>query len=255
MLIADDFKIKAKVSHFEARFKGLAAGTLKELLKGSKISLEDLQLDLTLLPSDIKSDHVAFIEKNIKKLTEASGVKEVLLLLNTYWDHNNYTLLKMLVDMYGSRELQQKMTCYVSDLHQFWRETKVADFINFCKKNDYKFKRWPAAQTPLDFAELKCVINKPVTLCTLFEVEHLRCQFSQGLHLQDFALILFEMGESSLVIKWLMDVSLKEHIKIILESKEGKFLEEIDVKKILINGELTYPVSMYACRGEDSRSK
>lgn len=130
------------------------------------------------------------------------------------------------------------MKYYVADLLQFWRETKVADFINFCKMENHKFERWPAGQAPLNFTELKCVFDKPGTECTLYEVESLRCQFSQGLKLQDFALILSEIGESSLVITWLMDAGLKEHCKFILESKPGQFLEGIDIKSISMDGEV-----------------
>ena len=179
---------------------------------------------------------MVFLENNIKKLTEASTVREILLLLNTYWDHNNYTLLKMLVDTYGSKGLQREMDSYVSDIQRFWHATKVDDYIKFCKQNNYRFKPWPATEAPLNFAQLKCVIDKPVTECTLYDVERLRCQFSQHLKMQDFALVLSEIGEGSLVVQWLMAPVFIEHSKSILfEFESDKFIEEMNIKRVFMD--------------------
>ena len=200
---------------------------LKELKMTDESLLEDIQISVTLGLPSVKSDHLAFIEKSIKKISEASNVKELILILNTYWDYNNYTLL---VDMYGSDILQQKMANYVSDLQKFWHETYAVDFIAFCKENNYSFKQW---QTPPNFAKLKCIVNKPLAECTLHEVENLRRRFSDGLHLQDFALILYELGEGSLVIVWLFDVSLKASCTVALKPGRRNFLHKIDVIELL----------------------
>lgn len=228
------------MSHFENRFRNLVYDTSEELTGGTEVSLQRLRYDLTLLPLKIKADHMAYIKENLSKLKKAEDVTDLFMLLNTYWDHFNYTLLEVLVDLHGSDDLKQRMKSYVSDLEHFWRQTKVTDFINFCKKSNYKLKQWSVPEAPLNFAELKCVINKPVTECTLYEVEGIRCQFSQGFHLQDFALVLFEIGESSLVITWLIDAVLKTHCKDVLVSKDSTFLEKLDIKRILMDGHCIY---------------
>lgn len=229
-----------RISHFENKFRNLVYDTSEELTGGAEVSLQRLRYDLTLLPLKIKADHMAYIKENLSKLKKADDVTDLFMLLNTYWDHFNYTLLKVLVDLHGSDDLKERMKSYVSDLEQFWRQTKVADFINFCKKSNYKLKRWSASEAPLNFTELKCVVNKPVTEYTLYEVEAIRCQFSQGFHLQDFALVLFELGESSLVITWLIDAVLKTHFKHVLVLKERKILEKLDIKYLLMDGYCIY---------------
>ena len=132
------------------------------------------------------------------------------------------------------------MKTYVFDLQHFWKQTKVMHFINLCKKDNYKLKPWPTNEAPLNFTKLKCVLNKLVTECTLYEVENIRCQFSQGFHLQDFALVLFEIGESSLIIIWLIDPVLKTQLKGILMSKGSHFLEKLDMKSIFMDGYCIY---------------
>lgn len=202
--------------------------------------MQRLKFDLTLLPLEIKADHVTYIKENLLNLKNAEDVVDLFMLLNTYWDHFNYTLLKVIIDLHGSEDLQRRMKIYISDLHYFWQQTKVADFINYCQKNNYKLKKWSTTQAPLNFAEIKCVISKPVSECTLYEVESIRSQFSQGFHLQDFALVLFKIGESSLMIVWIMDVSLKTLLREVTGTKKVQFLEDLKVKCISMDGDCIY---------------
>ena len=104
------------ITQFTNRFKALVKDTMEELRRDARICMEDLQYDLTLLPEDIKCNHATYIAENINEVTD---VKELFLLLNTYWDYFNYTLLEVLVNKHGSAELKIKMHTYVSELQQF----------------------------------------------------------------------------------------------------------------------------------------
>ena len=208
---------------------------MKELQKDAKISMDDLQFDVTLLPDDIKRNHAMYIEKNFQKLNEVANVKELFLLLNAYWDYFNYTLLEVLVNEHGGAELQLKMKTYVSDLQQFWRETAVSDFLTSCGN-----RCW-LQRVPKEFAEIKCVIDKPVTELTLYDVEQYRLQFSQNLQLREFVLILHKLDRSSLEITWLLDVGLVQQLKRVW-SKLRKFLEGTHVKQVVVDGESVYQV-------------
>ena len=86
-----------RLKDFEERFKSLVNDTLNELEKNSKVTAKVIKIDLTLLPSAIKDNHVDYIERNIKKLTEAKDLMEIICHLNIYWDSFNYTLLEMMV--------------------------------------------------------------------------------------------------------------------------------------------------------------
>ena len=209
---------------------------MKELRKDAKISMDDLQIDVTLLPEDIKRNHSTFIAENIKKLNEVADVKELFLLLNAYWDYFNYTLLEVLVNEHGSAELQLKMKAYISDLQQFWRETAVDDFLTSCGN-----RCW-LQRVPKEFAEIKYVIDKPVTELTLYDVEQYRLQFSQNLQLREFVLILRKLERSSLEITWLLDVGLVPQLKRVVWSDLRKFLEGTHVKQVVVDGESVYQV-------------
>ena len=231
-------KINESVTLFTERFRTLVKDTMKELRKDVEISMEDLQYDLTLLPVDIKSNHATYITENIKKLSEVTDVKELFLLLNTYWDYFNYTLLEVLVNEHGSPELKLRMKTYVSDLKLFWQETKATDFLTFCGKKSYK--------VPKEFAEIKYRIKEPVTELTLYNVEQYRLDLSLNLQLREFVLILHKLERSSLEITWLIDRGLLPQLKRVVWNNMRKFLEGTHVNQVVVDGESVYQV-IFVC--------
>ena len=189
--------LSERVKGFETRFKSLVKDTFMELKKNN-VTTDDIQFDLTLLPSDIRDNHINYIEKNIKNLTKADNLKEIFCHLNLYWDSFNYTLLEMIVNNYGSTGLRKKMTEYVRDLRQFWRKTTVAEYIPLCKSKK-KF-----TTVPKELAEVTGKLRKPVSQCTLLELEELRFELCQRYNLQKFALMLFDVDEGSVTVTWLV---------------------------------------------------
>ncbi len=176
---------------------------MEEVKKGNKVSVEKFQFDLTLLPSDIKTNHVSFLKDNIDKLSTTSNLKEIFMHLNLYWDYFNYTLLQVNIDDYGSDGLKQRMQSYATDIEQFWKEITIAEFIPHCKAEKNNFN---------EFTELRSVIDKPTSQYTLFEVEKLRSTYCRKFNLPTFAMIFSDLGEGSVVLIWLVSVELEKHL-------------------------------------------
>ena len=197
--------------------------------------MEDLHYDLTLLPSEIKSNHLTFLNENLDKLLRASNLHEIFVHLNLYWDHFNYTLLEIIVNEYGSDTLKQEMKTYVSDMAIFRHETTIAEFIPSIRS---KFK---TIQTiPREFTEIKHVIKYPISGYTLAEVEQLRRELCQSYHLPEFAVILFKLETGSMVVTWLVASELKEQLKDAMKSKPQ---QTIEIMYVSVGGECVYKVS------------
>ena len=172
------------VKYLEERFASIVKHALEELEKKSKVTAK-IQFDLTLLPSDIRDNHINYIEKNIKN----DNLKEMFSHLNLYWDSFNYTLLEMIVNKYGSAGLKDEMVDYVRDLRQFWRrKTTVAEYIRCRHKNRL-------TTIPKEIVEVTCKLRKPVSQCTLLEIEELRSELYQHYNLQEFTQMLFHVDE------------------------------------------------------------
>ena len=199
-----------KLKDFEERFKSLVNDTLGELEKNSKVTAKKLTFDLTLLPSDIKDNHVDYIERKIKNLTKAEDLTEIFYHLNLYWDSFNYTLLEMIVNNHGSAGLKDEMTDYIRDLRQFWRQTTVAEYIRCKRKKRY-------TRVPKKLAEVTCKLDKPVSQCTLLELEELRSDLCQRYNLEKFALMLFDVDAGSVTVTWLVSRELQLNFENRLE--------------------------------------
>ena len=193
---------------------------MKELIKGQKVSMENLLTDLTLLPSSIKP-HVMH--------------------LNLYWDYFNYTLLEMIIKVYGSETLKKQMKSYSFDMQQFWQKTMVANFISYCKKMQ-KFEIIPKEFVQV---EVKDAIDKPISEYTLMELEELKCRLYLSCQLPNFALILYDLKEGCVEVTWLVATELEKELKEALRRELSGQLEKEtqQIVSISVGGEYIKEVS------------
>ena len=228
------------ISRFELRFKDLVVAILKELTEGKKISVEDFLIDLTLLPSAIKQNHLTFLQANISNLRKASDLPGVIMHLNLYWDHFNYTLLEVIIKDYGSKNLKKQMGSYISDLHQFWQKTTVSDFIPYCKKMQ-KFEIIPKEFIRV---EVKDAI-KSISEYTLMELEELKRRLCLSCQLPNFALILYNLKPGCVEVTWLVATELEKELKEALRRELSSQLEKEaqQIVSISVGGECIKEVS------------
>ena len=187
----------------------------------------------------LNHEHGTCIKKNIELLDNVKTVRQLVILLGTYWDYFNYTLLESIVVKYGSERLQLLMKNYVSDLKIFWHETTVAEYI--ASENYLP----PVIRDREKFVEIKSHIAKPMNEISLYEVEQYRLELVQETKLQKFALILGKLEKGSLKITWLLDKRLVPQVKS--APWNGKLaiglaivLEELHVREILVDRECIY---------------
>lgn len=174
-------------------------------------------------------------ENLLEKFFEGvSTTTQLFMRLGVYLNHFNYSLLKYLVNVYGSAELQGEMNKYVTDMESFWHETTVADFIN-SENRITKYNK-----VPEKFVEIKCVIETPVAEVSLFEVEQCRLELAREYNLHTCALMLYKLEENSLDITWLLDERLLPQFKS--HPWDDDLLGKLHVKEILVDKKLVYPV-------------
>ena len=161
--------------------------------------------------------------------------------LNLYWDYFNYTLLEVIIKAYGSENLKKLMGSYISDMHQFWQKTTVADFIPYCKKMQ-KFETIPEEFIR---AKIKQETVRPITEITIMELEELKCRLYLSCQLPNFALILYSIQEGSLEVTWLVATELKKELKEALRRELGGQLEKEtrQIVSISVGGECIKEVS------------
>ena len=93
------------------------------------VDIKDIKICLTLIPTVMKQEHVAFLMKHKQDIAHASSVIEIITLLNLYWDWFNYGLLERLVEQFGCNQTKVLMKQFVRDMKAFMDNTKLADFM------------------------------------------------------------------------------------------------------------------------------
>ncbi len=213
-----------KIDEFEKRFEDIALAALKEMKNENKVSVEDLKFGITLLPSKIKPNHASYLKDNMDILSTATHLQEIFMHLNLYWDYFNYTLLQVIVDKYGSDDLNERMQSYATDIKQFWKETTVAEFIPHCNaKKNHSFNSD-------EFIKLRSTINKPPSEYTLFDVEELRRTFCQEFNLPLFVLIFLDLEGGSVVLTWLIS---SEFEKCLCEEVGNHQIKDIKLRELV----------------------
>ena len=220
---------------FTAQFQELVKVILEEVKEGNKVTVDDLLIDITLLPDPIRLDHLSFLEDNMENIMRASNLHEIILYFNLYWDCLNFNLLEVIIGKHGSDSIKEKMKSYVSDMEQFRQNTKVANFIPYCPKN-HKFKTVPKELIQLG-------IHSDLSKYTLMEVEEMKCYICGLCKLPNFALIFYDLSDDCLEITWLVPIESVESMKAILKSEPIE--EALHITSILVGKECVYKVSLH----------
>ncbi len=193
--------------------------------RGNKITVDDINFNLTQSPLNIKTNHLSFLKDNIDKLSTVSNLHQYFVHLNLYWNYLNYTLLQVIIDNYGTDNLKQSMQSYASDMEQFEKETTVAEFIPHMRCHSFN-------RDSSEFTEMRSVINKPTSEYTLFEVEQLRRTFGQEFNLPRFALIFSGLGEGSVVLILLISIEMERYL---CETVRDNRIKDIKLRELVIS--------------------
>ena len=185
-------------------------------------------MDLTLLPENIKYNHLTYIEECVPKIMTAPDLPKIIMHLDLYWDYFHYALLEVIINNHGSDGLKQQMKSYVSEMKRFCRETTVADFIPHCRN-----KRWLQTYSK-EFVELKIKLNidKQRSMdYTLIELEELKYRlYTMSCPLPTYALILYGLKEGCLEVTWLVAAEKEKYIKKMLPTDQLEGIMSISLR-------------------------
>lgn len=119
--------IKKEIDELKKKYETLTSDVLK-VFKRRELSVEDIMQRIRQLPDPLKQRCSDFILAQASRLSRASSIDEIFLILSFYWDFLNPGLLVHLTDRFDqARTLVDK---YMKDLRGFRKRTKLKDLIN-----------------------------------------------------------------------------------------------------------------------------
>ena len=162
-------KVKATILQLEDRFFDLISDTEDEISEkecGDKKFLKKFGVRILSLSVAKKSLHVKFFRENEDDIISAKDTRKIIAILCRYIDFRNYEILHHVVCKFCGAPLQENMKQYRLSLETFEMHTTVDIYISAVPDEISK-------EIEDGFSEMVVKINKPSSVCTLYEVRKL----------------------------------------------------------------------------------
>ena len=170
---------------------------MREMKANKEVTAEDLLDALTIfLPTELQKEYGAYIEEKLPVLEELGTINKIFRRLSPHFKFLDYTLLKHIVDEFGSEQLRQDMSAYVEKIQVFMSETTIAQLQG---------GHLPGQQElPPHFEKLQMMIDKDPEKCSLQIVNDLRRRFCSETHLSEIVFVFIGIGKANSFIVMFM---------------------------------------------------
>ena len=159
--------IAEAAAQLQDRFATIVTHMTISFVKKEKVSSEFFDIfaiTLRNLPLSNKHKHLKFLENEKDCINMAKNIREILNILQPYWNYRDYSFLEKILKEFGTSELQKEMKEYIADIDEFEKTMSVQD----CKCAVLNEK-----PIPDHFEELPLDYFKDPTQCSLYGVRQL----------------------------------------------------------------------------------
>ena len=220
---------KAKVLQLHKCYVNIAS-CAEQYIMSINISVHELCRSLLWLPPALTKEHKALIQKAKADIKVAESVDEVFDVVGRC-DFLNYSLLKYIIDMYGSDKIKDEMANYAMQIKAFRRETRLQVFSEACEdkpeKDDGKVSLL-VAKHDMDWATV-----------TLEDVENFRLDVCREVPLYSFSLNLSEVARGCVEVTWQVPHSLVTYIQALIKPSSPSMMKH-HVSTLTIDGFIAY---------------
>ena len=188
--------MQSHIHDLECRFRSLHEKILSELEDGD-ISVSKLLSSLTVIPAGIRQEYKTSIKEAFPNIRKETTIREAFYHLSPLLDFLSCSLLKYIIDEFGSNSLKNEMTTYNNNVLEFMKKTTVKQLMDHLS-GQYD-------EVPPNFSKMKAKIDEDPSIYTLYQLDQLRKRYCCELKLTDVVLILIglEMA-TSFVVEWLI---------------------------------------------------
>jgi hypothetical protein len=151
---------------------------------------------LTLLPVALRSEYQSLIVRDLETFERADSIRKVFHRLNPHFTFIDYSLLKHIINQFGSKQLKSDMSEYIETVQAFMDQTTVQELMD----------HWPGmSEIPPHFEELRARIEEDSSSYTLRQLDDLRRRFCSKTRLYETVLILIGIKKrSSFLLSWII---------------------------------------------------
>ena len=199
------------------------------------VAVKKLRYTLLCLPPNLKKQHRKFIQEAKADIKGATSADDIMDVIGAHYDYLHYSLLKYVVDLYGSNDLKDRMENYDNKMKMFRRETRLEIFAETCCTDDPE-------KISEKFTTMVSKHQMDWSTATLEDVEKFRIQLCQELTLYDFSLNLLKVARGCVEVTWRVPCSLVTYIQNSIKPSSQSMMEH-HVTTLTIDGFIVYDSS------------
>ena len=188
-------------------------------LQFSKVSIEEFRIYVSFMSSSSRNSSSLFFHDHLPSLSTASTIDQIFAILNEnqYWNHFNYHLLEAVVRKFGDEKIQKQLEVYIDDLTAFESSVSLSQYTVSLPSVD-------KAPSRPDFTPVKTTIEQDWNAFSLLETRGLQKKMCTEFEINEHSLIFQSAEEGSVIITWLVPVSVEDSIVVCSRKKRIELL-------------------------------
>ena len=195
------------------------------------VLVQNLRYSFIILPPKLKKECKKFVREVKADLNQAKSVDDIFDVIGEHSGYLRYSLLKYVIDLYGSDELKKEMADYESEMKMFRKETRLEIFSEVCDDAPEKING--------NFTEMVTKHDIDWATATLEDVERFRVEVCRELSLYDFSLNLVRVARGCVEVTWKVPKSLVAYIQKSFKPN-SQSMREYNVTTLTIDGFIAY---------------
>ena len=195
------------------------------------VLVQNLRYSFISLPPKLKKERKKFVREAKADFKQAESVDDIFDVIGEHSDYLRYSLLKYVIDLYGSDELKKEMADYESEMKMFRKETRLEIFSEVCDDEPEKVNG--------NFSEMVTKHDIDWATATLEDVERFRVKVCRELSLYDFTLNLVGVARGCVEVTWKVPKSLVAYIQKSVKPN-SQSTREHNVTTLTIDGFIAY---------------
>ena len=185
-------KVKSSIEHFENEFSNLVSDTRASLCQKEdkdKTFLDRFRDHLFFLPVLQKPPHARFFERYEDDILDARSIRKLFAIFRRHCNYSNYEIIFHIVKKF-CHELQKRMLGYRDSLINFEKLTTVDIFL-------LAISARPGGEIHTGFTRMVMKINKPASVCTLYEIRELKESIAEKASVHSYSMYIENQEEGS----------------------------------------------------------
>ena len=221
-------EIVSQMDSLENEFESLKDDVFESV---SDTPVSTFKLKLTSLKIKDKEHHMQYVKEIVDKRDTVLGV---CIELNTYLNFMNYELVQHILAKFRSVELQTRMDGYRVKIKDFFRSTRICDFIECWPICEHE----PPVEKLRNFVQIKSC--KDWESCTLEDLDNMKERLATKLLLPEFIFKFEKATSGSLAMTFSIPPTLVTQLQSDIKNAELKVFADMDIETITVDGVVCY---------------